>query len=110
MDRDGEAVLPYATHTGRVAGPGEGEKTEYTVEVAADFPLTRFSSGGSWALHLMMNVNEWYRNPNVYAFPPDAFIMNDHARQAVLQENGATVMTVEGPLNLNFSPEGSSLQ
>jgi len=68
-----------------------------------NLPLQNMNiNGDQWRLVLNMDVNEWLQNPNTYDFETfgPAIMMNQNA-QEVLQENGATVFSVNSVQKIN---------
>lgn len=88
--RSGEEVMrTYATHTGR------NMMTPHFFTVSLPFPGGAAPLDGDWiAVAVAMDLNEWYENPNVHAFPDDAMIMGNMAIQNQLAQNGATVFSL----------------
>ena len=61
-------------------------------------PLSNFevSKNNTTTLHLRMNINNWFTNPNTFDFNVyGGSIMQNQAAQEVLKENGHNVFSVE---------------
>ncbi|MCC7430512.1 hypothetical protein IT568_06710 [bacterium] len=79
----------FATHTGR-----HTNKHYYVNLHLHDLSLK--VAGNDVTAHLTMNINEWYKNPNVYDFNVyGAAIMGNPDAQNILQQNGADVFSAE---------------
>jgi len=79
----------FTTHL----GPSMG--TDFSTEPSFDYGFT-VKSGETTTIRLVMDVNEWYANPNTYDFGDHGAIMGDPAAQQILQANGVTVWSI-GP-------------
>lgn len=91
---DGE-VVPFKAHSGAAGG------TDYSVAVELD-AAGLVVEGDALHLRLIMNVEQWFEGPNLWDFrerftPPMYGIMHDAAAQRSLQQNGATVFSLEVP-------------
>ena len=84
----------YATHTGRVRRDIDTEDHHHFFTVTLPIALT--VDGDTWNVPLVMDLNQWYEDPNVYDFPDVPMIMNDLDRQRMLMENGASAFTIGG--------------
>lgn len=78
----------YRTHMGR------NMMTPHFFTVALPFPAAAAVDGNWFEVRVVMDLNEWYANPNPYAFPDDAMIMGNMAVQNLLAQNGATVFSL----------------
>lgn len=79
------ATAGYAMHSGTAAGLTE-------VMIEKDFHI----SAGGQDLKLRMNINEWFRNPELYDFNTDGnYIMGDAAKMSKLARNGASVFSLD---------------
>lgn len=71
-------------------------KTGYQVMTGVKCDLSTIASNKKSALKMKMNVNEWFRNPNVYSFNVDGvYSMGNPVLMKKLSENGIDVFTVE---------------
>ena len=93
LDTQG-AQKGYATHTGRVRRDIDTEDHHHFFTVTLPIALT--VDGDTWNVPLVMDLNEWYEDPNVYDFPDVPMIMNDLDRQRMLMENGASAFSIGG--------------
>ncbi len=57
-------------------------------------PIAMQVNGDAWTVPIVMDINQWYENPNVYDFPAVPMIMNDLGRQQMLMENGPSVFSI----------------
>jgi len=78
-------TLNYTTHTGR-SGTVDNS---FTIDLEIR-PVT-LKQGERWIVEIFHAFRQWYENPNLYALPANAMIMNDPAAQTALKENGSTV-------------------
>ena len=85
------AQAGYATHTGRVRRDIDTEDHHHFFTVS--LPISMQIDGDTWTLPIVMDLNQWYEQPNVYDFPEVPMIMNDLDRQRTLMENGASVFS-----------------
>jgi len=95
-DTSGANSVGYATHTGRRKLSGDPAPYHYfftvTLPLSLGGPFPLVVQGDRWSVDVIMNINEWYRGPNVYdlsAQRPDMMI--DVEAQTALMENGANV-------------------
>ena len=86
----GSDTLNYRTHVGRTGAVGTG--TPHFV--AVELPTALTVDGNSSTIEIVVNLNEWYTNPNDYTFPVNSEIMANVAVQDTLEQNGATVFTL----------------
>jgi hypothetical protein len=92
----------YNVHTGRiVVKDSKGmdsvvHENYFAVEI--DMPGFTVKSGEKLRFDLVMNILEWYTNPEVYNFAEYNGIMNNQAAQEVLSKNGRKAFSVK---NLN---------
>ena len=88
-----QQVAGYTTHT----GPSMGNDFSFSVELELDEDgaAMRVLGGATQEVHVEMNCNEWYTNPNDYDFNDWGPIMgNPNGVQTLLQQNGASVWSV----------------
>jgi len=85
-------TLSYGTHTGR------NGTVPHFFRVSLPFSLITVDDN-THTLTLSMDINEWYTNPNDYAFPEPPMIMGNVALQDTLAENGETAFSVSVALN-----------
>lgn len=93
-DSTGTGPIGYATHTGRrrLASDPMAYHHFFDVTLPLD-PLV--VQKDRWQVRLNMDIDEWYRGPNVYdfrAYGPN--IMIDLGAQAALMQNGADVFSI----------------
>lgn len=81
------ATAAFTTHL----GPSMGNDYSFEVSLPHDFTV---SPGETTTLHVVMDVNEWYVNPNMYDFNGRGMIMGSPPTQAMLQANGASVWSI----------------
>ncbi|MFQ5600122.1 MAG: MbnP family protein [Candidatus Krumholzibacteriia bacterium] len=80
--------LTYNTHLGRTGTDPHS--------FAVTLPVDRFTVDGNESdIRIVMEIQEWYVNPNVYAFPEQPFIMDKPDIQETLRANGSTVFSAE---------------
>lgn len=94
VDDDG-GTAPFKAHSGAAGG------TDFSVPVELDASAVALG-GEAVTLRLVMNIEQWFEAPNTWDFqehftPPMYGIMQNQASQRSLQENGATVFTLENP-------------
>ena len=86
------AIGSYNTHTGRLETGGHIYENFIQVELPfSSITLDRRDI----EIQVVMNLNEWYRGPNVYdleAFEPA--VMGNQEAQRLLKENGATAFSI----------------
>lgn len=83
-------IKNFNLHTGATGG------NQNYVLVQLQFGNSVNVTGGTWNIHLMMDLNEWLQNPNVYDFETfGPMIMANQDAQQLLKENGADVFTVK---------------
>lgn len=82
----GEDEGSFLVHTGPSGGG------DYSISAA--FPLAVEIDGGDWEMRIVMNVDEWFKNPNVYDFVGRGMIMGNQDAQTILQENGNSVFSL----------------
>ena len=70
----------YNTHTGSTAG------VDYSFNIDLPINLNIENYLGNIAIDINMEINNWYKNPNIYNF--SAAIMGDTSKQILLQQNG----------------------
>jgi hypothetical protein len=88
------AQAGYATHMGRVRRDTDSEDHHHFFTVNLSIALS--VDGDTSTLPIVMDVNQWYEEPNTYDFPEIPMIMGDLDRQRMLMENGPTVFSVGG--------------
>lgn len=93
LDAEGR-LAPLAIHLG--IGQNEDHSHFYqnyfTVELPIDFTITETSEN---QLDLTMNIDNWFRNPNLYDFNEyGSHIMQNQAAQQALKENGNDVFRI----------------
>ncbi len=74
---------------------GAAKNNQNYLQITLPFHHAVTVDGGTWALDLSMDLNEWLQNPTVYNF--DVFgsmIMENQDAQQVLKENGTDIFTV----------------
>ena len=77
----------FLAHT----GPSDGMDFSVPVRV----PLALGIDGGEWQIDIVMNINHWFSEPNIYDFVGRAGIMGNADAQLVLQENGDNVFILD---------------
>jgi len=90
MNTDG-ALKGYLTHLGPTNG------NQYYVKVGLDgsgfsVPSDRNSTTN---VDIFMHINNWYQQPHLYDFNNYSGIMMNESVQAMMQENGANVFTLD---------------
>ncbi len=82
-------VKAFNTHTGATGG------NQNFIQIS--LPLHGLEiDDNSWDITLVMDLNEWYQNPNTYDFEFfGPMIMENQNAQAALKANGADVFSVE---------------
>ena len=85
--RSGNDSGSFLVHTGPSAG------TDFSVRVR--LPLALSIDGGEWKIDVVMNINNWFSDPNVYDFVGRGGIMGKTDAQLALQENGGMVFTLD---------------
>ena len=85
----------YAGATGQVGFPvhtGPTMGNDFSIDVA--LPGTIVVDGGETEVELVMDINEWFANPDIYDFRDfQGMIMGNATAQALLQANGADVFS-----------------
>jgi hypothetical protein len=80
----------FNLHTGAT-----GNNQNY-VQITIPFHHAMTLDNGTWNIDLVMDMNEWLQNPNVYDFETfGSMIMANQNAQIVLKQNGADVFTIE---------------
>ena len=96
-------LTPFCLHTGIGQTYQDNELTGFVQNFfTVTLPLSSFEVKDSEtsSLTLTMNVNNWFRDPNVYDFNVwGSAIMQNQAAQEVLKENGKNVFSVISPLS-----------
>ncbi len=88
----------YNVHLGPSnGGAGAGVKgNDYSVPVVLANSSFMAGDHDNVEVHINVNINEWFENPNTYDFNDyGEIIMPNQSAQVVLQENGNTVFTIE---------------
>ena len=62
-------------------------------------PVSVHVDGNTWTVPIVMDLNQWYDNPNTYDFPSDPMIMGNLDRQRMLMENGPSAFSI-GPITV----------
>ena len=83
---DGDETLALLSHTGPAGGG------DFTFEV--ELPLSLSVNGDDKAIHVIMDLNEWYQDPHVYDFSGRGMIMGNADAQLTHQANGASVFRI----------------
>ena len=86
MYEDGGDEGGFAVHTGPAGG------ADFTFEVS--LPLVLTVAQDAWEIQVVMNLGEWFANPNLYNFVGLGGIMGNADLQGQLQANGATVFAL----------------
>lgn len=83
-----EEIKAYNTHTGPTGG--NQNYIQFTL------PLNNMEVGDNvWDITLVMDLNEWYQNPQNYDFEEfGSEIMENQAAQEVLKANGADIFSI----------------
>ena len=92
---DDNLLAPLAIHLGRGQNEGLTEfyDNSFTVELPID--LTVVEGTGS-IVGLVMNIDNWFRNPNTYDFNDfGSAIMQNQKAQQLLKENGTDVFSIK---------------
>ena len=76
----------FAVHTGPAGG------ADFTFDVS--LPLVLTVAQDAWEIQVVMNLGEWFANPNLYNFVGLGGIMGNADLQGQLQANGATVFAL----------------
>ncbi len=82
----GDEEGSFLVHTGPAAGG------DYSVD--AVLPLELEIDGDKWEIQIVMNIDEWFKTPNVYDFVGRGMIMGNVDAQTTLQENGHLVFSL----------------
>jgi hypothetical protein len=84
-------IKDFNLHTGAT----NGNQNFLVFELAFEPMLI---DGNDYTLDLVMDLNEWLENPNIYDFETYGFgIMGNQDAQEVLKANGEDVFSIEGP-------------
>ena len=86
MYEDGGDEGGFAVHTGPAGG------ADFTFDVS--LPLVLTVAQDAWEIQVVMNLGEWFANPNLYNFVGLGGIMGNADLQGQLQANGATVFAL----------------
>lgn len=79
----------FTTHTGPTMG------NDFSFPVSLSLPSGfEVPKGGTVTIHVQMDVNEWYTNPNTWDFNDYGLIMGNMAAQNTLKSNGASVWSI----------------
>ncbi len=102
-------LAPLAIHLGRGQNEGHTEfyDNSFTVELPIDLAVY---DGQDYPLGLVMNINQWFRDPVVYDFNTygSAIMQNQQAQQA-LRTNGHNVFSAKNPEDMK-SPLKATVQ
>ena len=82
----GEEEGSFLVHTGPSGGG------DYLI--SPTLPLAVEIDGGNWEIRIVMDVDEWFKNPNLYDFVGRGMIMGNQDAQTILQENGSSVFSL----------------
>ena len=89
-------ITSYNTHMGRGRMIANGDTTFHENFINTELLNSALTvSEDGWEIELIMNLNEWYKNPNAYNFNTfgSAIMMNQNAQQT-LKENGADIFSI----------------
>ena len=78
----------YATHTGALQMMNDPMRMDYSFNTNIPITLNVDDNLGDVSININMEVNNWYRNPNIYNL--SSAIMGDMSKQMQLQTNGLT--------------------
>ena len=78
----------YATHTGALQMMNDPIRMDHSFNTNIPISLNVDDKLGNAIININMEVNNWYRNPNIYHL--SAAIMGDMSKQMQLQANGLT--------------------
>jgi hypothetical protein len=82
----GDEEGSFLVHT----GPSRGGDYSFS----AALPLAFEIDGGDWEIRIVMDVDEWFKNPNVYDFAGRGMIMGNQDAQTILLANGDSVFSL----------------
>lgn len=102
-------LAPLAIHlgTGQNAELTSFYDNSFVVELPLDFAVTE---GRNNRLNLVMNIENWFRNPNTYDFSVyGSAIMQNQEAQALLQQNGHDVFSIKNAQDMK-SPLKTTVQ
>jgi hypothetical protein len=85
----------YLTHTGRYDVESEGRADETHFFTVLGTLNRAVAEGQTFEITIRMDLLEWYNDPNVIDMADHNRIMQDFDKQVQLEQNGATVFTVE---------------
>ncbi|MEX0965987.1 MAG: MbnP family protein [Bacteroidia bacterium] len=97
-EKSNDSLENYNTHLGGLVMMGDDYSSSFVTEVFnLDEPIVITEEDSIIELPIVMNINNWYSNPNNYDMNDyDDGIMNKPAVQTMLKENGAeNVFSVE---------------
>ncbi len=85
---DSGVIKNFNLHTGATKG------NQNYIDIS--LPLNNLElTGGNWEINLMMDLNEWMRNPQIYDFETfGPMIMANQAAQEILKANGTTAFRI----------------
>ncbi len=86
---EGGGTGNFTTHTGPSGGNDFSFPVSLTLPAALDL-----SDGATVTIHVQMDVNEWYVNPNMWDFNDYGLIMGNQTAQTALKANGASVWSI----------------
>lgn len=97
---DDDHLVPVNIHLG--VGQNETLTEFYPNHFTVNLPIDlEVRSDQQAEAKLIMIIDNWFRNPNLYDFNTDGTsIMQNQAAQAKLRENGADVFSIQNPDNM----------
>ena len=97
-----DLLAPLAIHLGRGqnASLTEFYDNSFTIELPIELDVNKVYKGQENSLGIVMNINKWFRNPNIYDFNIDgSAIMQNQDAQTKLKENGQDVFSIKHIIN-----------
>lgn len=97
-----DLLAPLAIHLGRGqnASLTEFYDNSFTIELPIELDVYKVYKGQENSLGIVMNINKWFRNPNIYDFNIDgSAIMQNQDAQTKLKENGQDVFSIKHKIN-----------
>ena len=82
----GDEEGAFLVHTGPSGG------IDYSIDL--HLPIVLHLDGDEWAIQVVMDINEWFTEPNVYDFAGRGGIMGNADAQTLLQENGTSIFSL----------------
>ena len=98
-------LAPLAIHLGRGQNEGHTEfyDNSFTVELPIELDVYH---GHDYPLGLVMNINQWFRDPVVYDFNTfGSAIMQNQQAQQTLKRNGHNVFSTKNPEDMKSALE-----